>query len=76
MGQKDGEKWTAAVDLQPTISKSDRLLGACARVSRLLGISGGAIAGKKEAARHFAYEQSPESVDHVIADAAAPTAAI
>ena len=26
MGQKDGEKWTAAVDLQPTISKSDRLL--------------------------------------------------
>jgi hypothetical protein len=27
MGQKDGEKWTAAVDLQPTILKSDRLLG-------------------------------------------------
>jgi hypothetical protein len=27
MGQKDGEKWTAAVDLQPTLSKSDRLLG-------------------------------------------------
>lgn len=26
MGQKDGEKWTAAVDLQPTISKSDSLL--------------------------------------------------
>ena len=26
MGQKDGEKWTAAVDLQPTTSKSDRLL--------------------------------------------------
>ena len=26
MGQKDGEKWTAAVDLQPTIRKSDRLL--------------------------------------------------
>ena len=26
MGQKDGEKWTAAADLQPTISKSDRLL--------------------------------------------------
>lgn len=37
---------------------------------------GGAIAGKKEATRHFAYDQSPESVDHVIADAAAPTAAI
>jgi hypothetical protein len=28
MGQKDGKKWTAAVHLQPTISKSDRLLGA------------------------------------------------
>ncbi|WP_372826332.1 hypothetical protein, partial [Polaromonas sp.] len=28
MGQKDGEKWTAAVDLQPTIPKPDRLLGA------------------------------------------------
>jgi len=27
MGQKDGEKWTAAANLQPTISKSDRLLG-------------------------------------------------
>ena len=25
MGQKDGEKWTAAVDLQATIPKSDRL---------------------------------------------------
>ena len=27
MGQKVGEKWTAAVDLQPTLPKSDRLLG-------------------------------------------------
>ena len=27
MGQKDGEKWTAAVDLQPTIPKPDKLLG-------------------------------------------------
>ena len=26
MGQKDGEKWTAAVDLQPTLPKSDSLL--------------------------------------------------
>jgi len=26
MGQKDGEKWTAAVDSQPTLPKSDRLL--------------------------------------------------
>ena len=27
MGQKDGEKWTAAVDSQPTLHKSDRLPG-------------------------------------------------
>jgi len=27
IGQKDGEKWAAAVDLQPTTSKSDSLLG-------------------------------------------------
>lgn len=27
MGQKDGEKWAAAVDLQPTIPKFDRLPG-------------------------------------------------
>ena len=36
MGQKDGEKWTAAVDLQPTIPKSDRLLGTlCITLARL-----------------------------------------
>ena len=29
IGQKDGKKWAAAVDLQPTIRKSDRLLVAC-----------------------------------------------
>jgi hypothetical protein len=27
MGQKDGEKWATAVDLQPTNPKSDRLTG-------------------------------------------------
>ena len=27
MGQKDGEKWTAAIDSQPTLPKPDRLLG-------------------------------------------------
>ena len=27
MGQKHGEKWTAAVDSQPTFPKSGRLLG-------------------------------------------------
>ena len=26
MGQEAGEKWTAAVNLQPTLPKSDRLL--------------------------------------------------
>ena len=31
MGQKAGEKWTAAVNLQPTIPKSDRLLDAAAQ---------------------------------------------
>ena len=31
MGQKDGEKWTAAADLQPTIPKSDRLPEAAAQ---------------------------------------------
>ncbi len=31
MGQKDGEKWTAAVDLQPTILLPRRLLGATVR---------------------------------------------
>ena len=32
MGQKDGEKWTAAVDSQPTLPKPDRLLDADGRV--------------------------------------------
>jgi hypothetical protein len=36
MGQKAGEKWTAAPHLQPTIPKPDRLLGVRrARLSRL-----------------------------------------
>ena len=30
MGQKDGEKWVAAADLQPTTPKSDRLIDAMA----------------------------------------------
>lgn len=29
MGQEDSEKWTAAAHLQPAMSKSDSLLGAC-----------------------------------------------
>ena len=38
MGQKAGEKWTAAVDLQPTFPKSDRLQGIAAiAVSALCG---------------------------------------
>ncbi|MBC7216560.1 MAG: hypothetical protein H5U28_15400, partial [Burkholderiaceae bacterium] len=28
MGQEDGKKWAAAAHSQPTIPKSDRLLGA------------------------------------------------
>jgi hypothetical protein len=49
MGQKDGEKWTAAVDLQPTLSKSDRLLGLSVSFPpmppRLLGLVFAAIGG-------------------------------
>ena len=36
MGQKDGEKWTAAVDSQPTLPKSDRLLAAGAGCRRAM----------------------------------------
>jgi|GEM_PF-22555 len=36
MGQKDGEKWTAAVDLQPTTPKSDRLLATRPVVAAML----------------------------------------
>jgi hypothetical protein len=36
MGQKDGEKWGAAADLQPTTPKFDRLLGRASE-SALLG---------------------------------------
>ena len=47
MGQETGEKWTAAADLQPTLPKSDRLLGqtpSLAVVARLaLYADGGAI---------------------------------
>ena len=35
MGQKDGEKWTAAVDLQPALPKPDRLLGFSPASKRL-----------------------------------------
>ena len=34
MGQKDGEKWTAAVDSQPTLPKPDRLLGLCIEIAK------------------------------------------
>ena len=33
MGQKDGEKWTAAANLQPTIPKPDRLPGLRLKLS-------------------------------------------
>jgi hypothetical protein len=39
MGQKDGEKWTAAADLQPTISKSDRLLSTQPPQARLRALA-------------------------------------
>ena len=34
MGQKAGEKWTAAAKLQPTFPKPDRLLGVWAAESQ------------------------------------------
>ncbi|MDO9227099.1 MAG: hypothetical protein Q8M09_13365 [Pseudomonadota bacterium] len=46
MGQEAGEKWTAAVDLQPTIPKSDRLLGLdVQRAALRLGLTLRAIEG-------------------------------
>ena len=39
MGQKDGEIWTAAVDLQPTLPKSDRLLGACVEIELIAEVA-------------------------------------
>jgi hypothetical protein len=47
MGQKDGEKWGAAADLQPTTPKSDRLLAS--------GLDGGAIK------RHLSPDTTPVS---------------
>jgi len=41
IGQKDGEKWAAAVDLQPTISKTDRLLGPATLDAPAWGIAPG-----------------------------------
>ena len=50
MGQEGGEKWTAAVDLQPTIRKSDRLLGMqcffATEVSHLHGAAGANLFGR------------------------------
>ena len=39
MGQEDGEKWTAAADLQPTIPRSDRLLGACVEIELIAEVA-------------------------------------
>jgi SulP family sulfate permease len=40
MGQKDGEKWIAAANLQPTIPKSDRLLASLPELHpRFAGLS-------------------------------------
>ncbi len=52
MGQKDGEKWTAAVDLQPTIPKPDRLL-AVKQWQTLLG-EPNVLPGKAAAAAYGA----------------------
>jgi len=70
MGQKDGEKWTAAVDLQPTIPKSDRLL----RRGTVAGLSLGlffALAGAPLQAQTAAPAQTVATA----ATGAAPAAA-
>ena len=47
MGQEGGEKWTAVADLQPTIRKSDRLLGvALQNINRSRGIGAGGLRDK------------------------------
>jgi peptide/nickel transport system substrate-binding protein len=56
--------------------KSMARLAACALAIALLGISGAAIAGKKDDTLRFAYDQTAESVDRVINGAAALTAAV
>ncbi|MGH8859032.1 MAG: hypothetical protein ACREXG_13565, partial [Polaromonas sp.] len=48
MGQEDGEKWTAAADLQPTHPESDRLLNHAedalpALIAQTLGITAAGI---------------------------------
>ena len=59
-----------------SIGKSMARLAACALVIGLLGISGVAIAGKKDDTLRFAYDQAAESVDRVINGAAALTAGV
>lgn len=54
-----------------TTGKSILLLVACALAIGLLGIRGAAIATKKIETPEFADDRAPESVDPVIAGAAA-----
>ena len=63
MGQKDGEKWTAAADLQPTISKSDRLLGRRRLVMAVPLLGGLAWARSGRAA---ALQAAPSAVQGVV----------
>ena len=51
-------------------------LAACALVIELLGISGVAIAGKKDDTLRFADDQAVETADRVINGAAALTAGV
>jgi predicted MPP superfamily phosphohydrolase len=48
MGQKAGEKWAAAVDLQPATSKSDRLLDALFAPLRQLNVPVFAVLGNHD----------------------------
>ncbi|MGE0108044.1 MAG: hypothetical protein AB7S53_13840 [Thiomonas sp.] len=51
MGQKAGEKWTAAIHLQPTIPKPDRLLNVAAE-----GQSAGRREGSQERKNKGAFQ--------------------
>src|SRR3989344_584968 len=65
MGQKDGEKWTAVANLQPTISKSDRLLGmTCITLARRWECGSGWGTRHLFAANSRAIGKKSNAVDH------------
>ncbi len=77
MGQKAGEKWTAAAKLQPTFPKSDRLLDTACRVGETVVIDGQALvmtasSAKRTAAATAATAATASTISNAVA---APTTA-